>query len=128
MKQTFDKADEALDAGNPPNKLIFEDEAGLYDVDFGIKSDSGNPLYEEAFQLKSAGTPNAVKNRLSIGDARKIETSPSTTKIYELEMRTGTFDELEAIPEFWIGINTIKNSVSDVEIYIKNINGIRKLY
>ncbi|MFM9946578.1 MAG: hypothetical protein ACKV1O_01440 [Saprospiraceae bacterium] len=122
LKQTMDKADEAM---APPssyqaNRLVFEDEVAAYDVDFGIKTVSGEPLYEKAFQLKSATTPNAVKNNLDPILVKRIADSPSIEKVYEIEMRSGTFSELENISNFWMNLNAVKAEHPNVIIRVKS--------
>jgi len=128
-KQTIDKADEAVANGVPKNRLVFEDEvSGSYDVDFGIKSTSGTPLYQTGYQLKSASTPNAVKNNLGSNQVTQIMNSPSANKVYEVEMRTGNFSELENISDFWTKLNETKSVYPDLQIQVKDLNGVIKIY
>ncbi len=128
-KQAIDKADEVIASGVQKNRLVFEDEVpGVYDVDVGIKSVSGSPIYEKAYQLKSVETPNAVKNNLGSNQVSQIIYSPSASKVYEVEMRSGTFTELEGIEDFWANLNQTKSEYPKLQIQVKDINGVIKKY
>lgn len=101
-----------------------------YDVDFGIKSLSGTIKFETGYQLKSVATPNSAKNAIKIGNLSQILNSPSGNKIYEVEMRSGTFTELEGITGFSTNLSQIRTTISPsvLEIIVRLPSGETRNY
>lgn len=140
LNHTLKSSNRAAKNGIPKNRHQFEDEVIArpddnppvegYDVDFGIKSLSGTIKFETGYQLKSVATPNSAKNAITRSKLQSLLRSPSSNKIYEVELRSGTFTELEGISQFWTNLNNIRtyHTPSEVTILVRLPSGESRNY
>lgn len=129
VKQALDKADEYPNVANNLKKFEFDNQTNI-DVDFGILSTPGGPPYSfvEAFQFKFASTPNAVKNGMSNTALSKIDNATSTSKIYQVDMGSGSISNVSNLPNWDSFIAAKKASFPDVEIRIFDSSGGSLIY
>ncbi|WP_431167038.1 hypothetical protein [Tenacibaculum halocynthiae] len=120
VKQAINKADEYPNLTNDLKKFEFEDQANSIDVDFGTLTTSGGPPYSfsEAFQFKFANTVNAVKNRITETALSKINNATAESKIFQINMGTGSVSDVLKISNWENFIKGKKAKFPDLEIRI----------
>ena len=120
VKQAIDKANNFPNIADNLKKFEFEDQVNSIDVDFGILTTPGGPpyLFEKAFQFKFASTVNAVKNRITASALSKINNATANSKIFQIDMGSGSVDDVLNLPNWNSFIINKKNQFPDIEIQI----------
>ncbi|MDR6241926.1 hypothetical protein, partial [Aureibacter tunicatorum] len=108
----------------PNSRKVLEDKTAG-DIDYGELATDGIYKYSKAYQFKSAADPKKVSKAINTKTIKKqLQDVDAEEKIFEVEMRSGTLDDLKAFEQSILDrVNDAKNAIPDLKINITDLEG-----
>ncbi len=135
VRQTFQKLD--ADVNIPNSKKVLGDKLATpppdgpnpatdFDVDYGVKSDSGTPKYTNAYQFKVKNANKVVKAMDFSKVKFQLLNANAENRILQVAIRegTGTLDDVTGVSNFNSKLDALKDAIPGFKLVITDHLGV----